>query len=36
MQLQFVGPLGSATQWGINAVQFGGVDLPLAGLVLSG
>ena len=31
----FVAPHGCAPQWGINAVQFGRVDLPLTVLVLS-
>ena len=35
VRLHIVAPHGCASQWGINAVQFGGVDLPLAVLVLS-
>jgi hypothetical protein len=34
LRLHIVAPHGCASQWGINAVQFGGVDLPLAVLVL--
>jgi hypothetical protein len=34
--VHIVAPHGWAPQWGVNAVQFGGIDLPVAVLVLIG